>query len=78
MTRATIAGMVGRKPGPAPLPAAAKRSALALIKVTPAERAELEAWARRERRPLAALLREAGLAASRRGPQVVPADRRKR
>lgn len=55
-----------RKPGPAPLPVAKKRAALALIKVTPAERGALEAWAARERRPLATLLREAGLRAARR------------
>lgn len=59
--------MTGRKPGPAPLPLAEKRAALALIKVTPAERAALEAWAAAERRPLATLLREAGLRAARRG-----------
>ena len=67
MTRATIAGMVGRKPGPAPLPAAEKRSeAVALVKCTPAERATLEAWAERKRTPLAVLLREAGLRAAKR------------
>ena len=50
--------MIGRgKPGPAPLPAAEKRSeAIALVKVTPGERRELEAWAKREGRPVAGLL----------------------
>ena len=64
--RATIAGMVGRKPGPAPLPASERRVALALVKVTPAEKATLEAWAERKRTPLAVLLREAGLRAAKR------------
>ena len=60
--------MVGpKRPGPAPLPAAEKRSeAIALVKVTPGERRELEAWASHEGRPVAALLREAGLKAARR------------
>lgn len=59
--------MVGpKRPGPAPLPKADKRVGVALIKVTPSERRELEAWARAKRTPLATLLREAGLNAARR------------
>lgn len=67
MTRATLARMVGpKRPGPAPLPVAEKMTAITLVKGTPEQRAALEAWAKREGRPLATLLREAGLRAARR------------
>ena len=62
-----MAAMVGRKPGPAPLPLSEKREAIALVNATPGERAELKAWAAREGKPVGTLLREAGLRAARRG-----------
>lgn len=68
MTRATLPRMVGpKRPGPAPLPVSEKLEPVALVRATPAERRELEAWAKRESRPLATLLRERGLRAARRG-----------
>lgn len=45
----------------------AKRSQRLEVVVTPAERAVLDAWAEREGRPLAELLRDRGLRAARRG-----------
>lgn len=63
----SITGMVGpKRPGPAPLPKSEKLEPVALVRATPSERAELEAWARAKKTPLATLLREAGLRAARR------------
>ncbi len=67
MTRATLPRMVGpKRPGPAPLPKSAKLVPVSLVRATPGEAAELEAWARREGKALATLLRDAGLRAARR------------
>lgn len=55
------------KRGPGRRPAGeAKRGHAVRVQVTQAERAELAAWAAREGRPLAELLRDRGLRAARR------------
>lgn len=63
-----MARMVGpKRPGPAPLPKGEKQTPVALVRANDKDREALEAWAERERRPLASLLRDAGLKQARRG-----------